>query len=56
MPHILDDLQMRYLSLTSPPIRQMPTIRKLNGKYQAQVRRDGFFKSATFYKKSDATD
>lgn len=32
----------------------MPTIRKRNGKYQAQVRRDGIFKSATFYKKSDA--
>lgn len=32
----------------------MPTIRKRNGKYQAQVRRDGIFKSATFYKKPDA--
>ena len=32
----------------------MATIRKRDGKFQAQVRRDGIFKSATFFKKSDA--
>jgi len=32
----------------------MATIRKRDGKFQAQVRRDGVFKSATFFKKSDA--
>lgn len=32
----------------------MGTIRKRNGKFQAQVRRAGVFKSASFYKKSDA--
>ncbi|MGC6511825.1 MAG: tyrosine-type recombinase/integrase [Parvibaculales bacterium] len=32
----------------------MATIRKRNGKFQAQVRRGGVFKSATFFKKSDA--
>lgn len=32
----------------------MANIRKRNGKFQAQVRRGGVFKSATFFKKSDA--
>ena len=32
----------------------MATIRKRDGKFQAQVRRSGVFKSATFFKKSDA--
>ena len=32
----------------------MATIRKRDGKFQAQVRRGGVFKSATFFKKSDA--
>ena len=32
----------------------MATIRKRDGKFQAQVRRGGIFKSATFFKKADA--
>ncbi len=32
----------------------MASIRKRDGKFQAQVRRGGVFKSATFFKKSDA--
>ena len=32
----------------------MATIRKRDGKFQAQVRRDGVFKSAILFKKSDA--
>ena len=32
----------------------MATIRKRSGKFQEQVRRGGVFKSATFFKKSDA--
>ena len=31
----------------------MASIRKRDGKFQAQVRRGGVFKSATFFKKSE---